>query len=129
MGFFGGERADKVGIITGSPCDTRSLVASGLAERRSADDVDCVVPGKCSMPVPSRTCVAGDGEVRSSGEGPRVPVPSGRHRLGKTGRVNASEPLTMPRYVKPREIEVVPGCRDIAVVMRLVATGEEGPVV
>ena len=81
------------------------------------------------MPVPTRTCVAGDGEVRSSGEGPRVPVPSGRHRLGKTGRVNASKSLKMPRYLKPREMEVVPGFRDIAVVMRQVATGEEGPVV
>jgi hypothetical protein len=43
--------------------------------------------------------------------------------------VNASKPLTMPRYVKPREMEVVPRCRDTAVVMRQVATGEEGPVV
>jgi hypothetical protein len=110
-------------IIRGSQCDTRSLVASGLAERRSADEVDCVVPGKCSVPVPARTCVAGDGEVRSSGKCPRVPVPSGGHRLGKTGRVNVSEPLMMPRYVKPRAMEVTPGFRDVAVVMRQVAAG------
>ncbi len=58
------------------------------------------------MPVAARTCIAGDGEVRSSGKGPRVTVPSGDHRLGKTGRVNASEPLMMPRYVKPRTMDV-----------------------
>jgi len=39
----------------------------------STDDVDCVVPGQCSRPVPTRTCVAGDGGVRSSGEKPKGP--------------------------------------------------------
>jgi hypothetical protein len=39
----------------------------------STDDVDCVVPGQYSRPVPTRTCVAGDGGVRSSGEKPKGP--------------------------------------------------------
>ncbi len=110
-------------------CDTRSLVASGLAERRSTSAVDCVVPGWCSMPVPTRTCAAGDGGVRSFGESPRVPVPSGDHRLGRTGRVNVSEPLMMPRYLEPRVMDAGPGCRDFAVVMRQAAAGYHLPVV
>jgi hypothetical protein len=101
---------------------------SGFTGRRSTD-VDCVVPGWCSMPVPSRTSAAGDGGVRSFGESPRVPVPSGSHRLGKAGRVNVSEPLMMPRYVKPRVMEAGPGCRDFAVEMRQAAAGYEAPVV
>jgi hypothetical protein len=100
------------------------------ARRKEVDcDVDCVVRGKYSMPVPAWTCVAGDGGVRSSGKCPRVPVPSGDHRLGKTGRVNVSEPLMMPRYVKPRMMEAAAGFRDFAAVMRQVAAGDEGPVV
>jgi hypothetical protein len=81
------------------------------------------------MPVPSRTCAAGDSGVRSSGKGPRAPAPSGDHRLGKAGRANASEPSMMPRYVKPRVMEAGPGYRDYAVAMRQAAAGQEGPVV
>ena len=46
-------------------CDTKSLVASGLAGWR-ADDVGDVAPGQCSRPVSALTCVAGNGGVRSS---------------------------------------------------------------
>ncbi len=54
-------------------CATRGRTfASGLAGRRadSCCDVGGVAPGQCSRPVPTRTCVAGDGGVRSSGEKP-----------------------------------------------------------
>jgi len=90
-----------------------------IHRKEVGQSVDCVVPGKCSVPVPTRTCAAGDGGVRSFGECPRVPAPSGGNRLGKTGRANASEPLMMPRYLKPRAMDAGPGCRDFAVEMRL----------
>ena len=51
-------------------CDTKSLVASGLAGWR-ADDVGDVAPGQCSRPVSALTCVAGNGGVRSSGFKPK----------------------------------------------------------
>ncbi len=53
----------------------------------------------------------------------------GLQAKGKTGRVNVSEPLLMPRYVKPRMMEAAAGFRDFAAVMRQVAAGDEGPVV
>lgn len=81
------------------------------------------------MPVPARTCVAGNSEVRSSGKCPRVSAPSGDHRLGKAGRVNASEPLMMPRYVKPQVMDAGLRHRDFAAEMRQAAAGYEGPVV
>jgi hypothetical protein len=36
-----------------------------------AGDVRDVAPGECSMPVSARTCVAGNGGVRSSGFKPK----------------------------------------------------------
>jgi hypothetical protein len=62
------------------------------------DHAEGVTSGQCSRPVPALTCVAGNGWVRSSGESPRVPVPTGCHRRGKAERVNVSEPVVMPRY-------------------------------
>jgi hypothetical protein len=62
-----------------------------------ADDDRDGAPGECSMPIPARTCVAGNGgsELRVQAQGsPFHPVVTGE---GKTGRVNASEPLKKPR--------------------------------
>lgn len=60
----------------------RSHVVSESVEWRSAD-VDGVTPGQCSRSVPTVTCVAGNGWVRSSRESPRGPVPSGVYRGGE----------------------------------------------
>ena len=60
-------------------CDMRSHVVSESVEWRSAD-VDGVTSGQCSRPVPTVTCVAGNGWVRSSRENPRGPVPAGVYR-------------------------------------------------
>jgi hypothetical protein len=49
----------------GAGCDVRSHVVSESVEWRSAD-VDGVTSGQCSRPVPTVTCVAGNGWVRSS---------------------------------------------------------------
>ena len=63
-----------------------------------------VATGQCSMACPRpdvrrRFVPAGcEAQVVS----PRVPVPSGSYRWGKVGRVNASEPLLMPRHRSPR---------------------------
>jgi hypothetical protein len=63
-------------------CDMRFHVESGFVDWRSTD-VDGVTSGQCPRPVPTATCVAGNGRVRSSRESPRVPVPSGDHRRGE----------------------------------------------
>jgi hypothetical protein len=63
-------------------CDMRFHVESGFVDWRSTD-VDGVTSGQCPGPVPTATCVAGNGRVRSSRESPRVPVPSGDHRRGE----------------------------------------------
>ena len=68
--------------VRGEACDTRSHVVSGLLIG-GPTDVDDVAPGQCSMTCPRSTCVAGNGGVRSSGESPRAPVPSGGHRRGE----------------------------------------------
>ena len=67
------------------------------SQKGGSTDVDCVVPGQCSEPVPTRTCAASDGGVRSSGESPRVPVPSGDHRRREDRTGECSEPSVMPR--------------------------------
>src|SRR5262249_30564330 len=61
-------------------CDTKSHVMSGfrrLEVRHGAEAVPWVL---CPSLVPALTCVAGNGRVRSSGESPRVPAPTGCHR-------------------------------------------------
>ena len=62
-----------------------------------------VVPDQCrSVPAltcVSRSCLLG---VRSQGISPRAPFRLGEAGEGKTGRVNASEPLMMPRQPKLR---------------------------
>jgi hypothetical protein len=60
-------------------CDMRVHVVSESVVWRSVD-VDDVTPGLCPRPVPTVTCVAGNGWVRSSRESPRAPAPSGGHR-------------------------------------------------
>jgi len=60
-------------------CDMRVHVVSESVDWRSAD-VDDVTSGQCPRPVPTVTCVAGNGRVRSSWESPRAPAPSGGHR-------------------------------------------------
>src|SRR5436190_20419818 len=95
---------DRCEVITGpverTPiwwCDTKSLVASGLAGWR-ADEVGDVAPGQCSRPVSALTCIAGNGGGRSSGFKPKgSPLHPGATGEGKTGRVNVSEPLMTPR--------------------------------
>ncbi len=77
-------------------CDMRSHVASELPDRRVGDAVG-VVPGPCSRPVPTPTGVAGNGGVRSSGESPRAPVPSGSHRRGEDRTGEGREPPLIPR--------------------------------
>jgi hypothetical protein len=80
-------------------CDTRSHRLSGFTGRRSAD-AEGVIPGQCPRPVPALTCAAGNGGVRSSEKTPKgPPFRPGATGKGKTGRVNASEPLMMPRHV------------------------------
>jgi hypothetical protein len=61
-------------------CDTRSHVLSEYVDWRSGVDARDVAPGQCPRPVPALTCVASDCWVRSSGESPRVPIPTGCYR-------------------------------------------------
>jgi SRSO17 transposase len=63
----------------------RHEVARGEWVRRleGRDVVDGVTSSLCLWLVPTVTCVAGDGWVRSSRESPRAPVPSGGHRRGE----------------------------------------------
>ncbi len=84
----------------------RTLWIGGLA------DVERIVPGSCSWPVPAPTCVASNGGVRSSGESPRAPVPSGGHRRGEDRTGELRESLLMPRQRQPRGWDVLAGCRD-----------------
>jgi hypothetical protein len=63
----------------------RHEVARGEWVRRleGRDVVDGVTSSLCLWLVPTVTCVAGDGWVRSSRESPRALVPSGGHRRGE----------------------------------------------
>jgi hypothetical protein len=49
-------------------------------------------------PVPALACVVSNRGVRSPKKRPRVSVPSGGYRQGKTEWVNASKALLMPRH-------------------------------
>jgi hypothetical protein len=62
-----------VSVDTKKSCDTRSHAASELADGSWEDRryVGCVVPGQCSRPVPTLTCVAGNCGVKSSTEKPK----------------------------------------------------------
>ena len=79
-------------------CDTRSHVASGLADRRSGlcrlRSSGLVLDGLA----PPLTCVAGNGGVRSSRESRRTPVPSGGYGQGADRTGELREPLLMSRY-------------------------------
>ena len=62
---------------------------------------------------------------KAPGKAQGLPFHPGATGEGKIGRVNVSEALMMPRYRDPRMVEVAPGCRDVAVVMRQAAAGEQ----
>src|SRR2546430_16678216 len=73
-------------------CDTKSLVASGLAGWR-ADEVGDVAPGQCSRPVSALTCVAGNGGGGSSGvKAQGFPSLPGAHGGGRTDGGKGGEP-------------------------------------
>ena len=64
-------------------CDTKSHVVSEFRRLEVRRDAEDVTSGQCSRSVPASTCVAGNGWVRSSGESPRAPAPTGCHRRGE----------------------------------------------
>src|SRR5262245_25121796 len=53
--------------------------------------------GRVLTPGPALSCAAGNGGVRSTGERPRVPVPSGDYRQGAGRTGESREPPLMPR--------------------------------
>src|SRR2546429_7866173 len=77
-------------------CDTKSLVASGLAGWR-ADEVGDVAPGQCSRPVSALTCVAGNGGGgRPRGEAQGFPSPPGAPGGGGPGGGTRGKPRWRP---------------------------------
>jgi hypothetical protein len=77
-------------------------------------DVESVIPGLCSEPVPTLTCVAGVEPVgcEARGRSPRAPVPSGGYRRGEGRTGELREPPLMPRWPSPRRWDAGAGCRD-----------------
>ena len=78
--------------------------------------------GGLSLPGRASLVTAG---CEAPGKAQGCPFHPGTTGEGKTGRVNASEALMMPRYRDPRMMEVGPGRRDIAVEKRQAAAGEQ----
>jgi|SRR5450756_805608 len=115
-------------MASGRWCDTKSLVSTGLVDWRVGGDG--VAPSQCSRPVSALTCVAGNGGVRRSGfkfEGARST--RGPQVAEGSGRVNASEPLMMPRQGEPRVMGSSAEVEELAVVKRQAATGGIYPIV
>jgi hypothetical protein len=77
-------------------------------------DVESVIPGLCSKPVPTLMCVAGDEPegCEARGRSPRAAVPSGGYRRGEGRTGELREPPLMPRESSPRRWDAVTGCRD-----------------
>ena len=90
-------------------CDMRSHVVSESVDWRSTD-VDSVTSGQCSRPVPTVTCVAGDGWVRSSRESQGPLLRPGVTGEGKAGHgVTSRKPSRMPRQHDCSGRVVMPG--------------------
>lgn len=91
-------------------CDTRSHGTSELADWRVEYVVDSEFRVSVHGSVPTLTCVAGNGGVRSiRGDAQGCPLHPGTTGKGKTGRVNASELSLMPRNRNPRRWNAVLG--------------------
>src|SRR5688500_2525753 len=75
-------------------CDMRSRERRECAVGRCGD-AGCVAPGLCSWPVPSLTCAAGNGGVRSSGGQAQGALcqPWGLQAKGKAGSAERENPL------------------------------------
>jgi hypothetical protein len=75
-------------------------------------------------PVPASACVVSNRGVRSPKKRPRVSVPSGGYRQGKTEWVNASKASLMPRYDQGLWMGCVKGRTGLAVGKRRVPVDE-----
>lgn len=85
----------------------RTVRAGSLDWRAYVDDSELRISVRGS--VPTLTCVAGDGGVRSiRGEAQGRPLHPGATGEGKTGRVSASEFSLMPRHRNPRRWDAAP---------------------
>jgi hypothetical protein len=85
-------------------CDTRSHIASERIEGGSTD-VEGVAPGQCwkACPRPDVRRWQRRGS-KHQGKSPRSLLHPGATGKGKTGRVNTTEPSTMPRHKKPLQM-------------------------
>lgn len=94
------------------------------------DDVGSVGPGPVLMARPHpdvRRRQRRGAELRGEAQG--RPFHPGATGKGKTGRVDASEPSLMPRYVEPRVDGSPTGVQGLAAGKRQVAAGDSAPVV
>jgi hypothetical protein len=92
-----------------SGCDTRSHGYEWLADWRVEHVGDREFRVSVRGPVPTLTCFAGNGGVRSiRGNAQGRPLHPGATGKGKAGRVNASELSLMPRHRNPRGWDVAP---------------------